>query len=188
MLKNKFVQKFLAICTFFILLAVGVILIFSLLVAPTRSIYKSTSPINQTVEIELSTQGFWGETWIDLTKSRKKRIKIYSEEGNEVIFPKDIVAVWSRKGSKFFLASKSIWTQIPRDIEKNPLIYFTDEAEFHDDWQGKYYVIFLMYDLDEETLLHNLRRNSEKIQYKRLDRTNLRNSEWNDFEFLKNNK
>jgi hypothetical protein len=84
------------------------------MVVPTTMISSTVSP-NRSMKVEFFSQGSLGKSWVDLiTLDRfwNKKIEIYSESGDELIFPKDLQVFWSEDSSTFLAISKTtdyIW-------------------------------------------------------------------------------
>jgi hypothetical protein len=114
-------------------------------VAPEKLIKYSTSP-DSSVRVEFLTEGYWGKSWVNviLDKPAKSKMTIYSETGNEVIFPNDINVFWSKDSSKFLAVSTRI-SSIPSKLNQTSSIQLESGEK-----------LVLMYDIFNKVLWHNL--------------------------------
>jgi hypothetical protein len=128
---------------------VAIYLIIILLVnrlVPTTMISSTVSP-DQSMKVEFFSQGSLGRSWVDLiTLDRfwNKKIEIYSESGDELIFPKDLQVFWSEDSSTFLAISKTtdyIWL---RGEERDAARLTSGES------------LMLMYNIASKKLVHNL--------------------------------
>jgi hypothetical protein len=136
--------------------------------APTRLVRYSTSP-DSSIRVEFLTEGYWGKSWIDVIseKPAKNKMTIYSEAGNEVIFPDDLEVFWSKDSSKFLAVSARI-SSIPSQLKQSSSIQLKS---------GENMVV--MYDFPNKILRHNLypQPNSPATPFQMSDIDPL---EWND--------
>jgi hypothetical protein len=114
-------------------------------VAPEKLIKYSASP-DSSVRVEFLTEGYWGKSWVNviLDKPAKSKMTIYSEAGNEVIFPNDIKIFWSKDSSRFLAVSTRI-SSIPSKLNQSSSIQLESGEK-----------LVLMYDIPNNILRHNL--------------------------------
>jgi hypothetical protein len=149
------------------------LLLFIMSLAPPRLVVKSPSP-DQTMRLELWTQGFFGRTWADLIwQNQWKKVHVYNEEGNEVVWTKDTEVIWSKDSRHFFLASTAMYKYVHPHLGNNQYLYLTNQTDCSKDCQGKYPAIVLSYDISKRELKHNLHRILQPV-----DRRDLQRIDW----------
>jgi hypothetical protein len=123
---------------------------------PRKLIKDSISP-DSLSKVEFVSRGYWGTSSIAITSgdSSKTTTTIYSESGNEVIFPGDLNIFWSKDSSIFLAVSERI-SSIPSQLKKSPSIKLKSGEN-----------LVLMYDIPNKTLRHNLypQSNSPATQF-----------------------
>jgi hypothetical protein len=166
----------IAFAKWFVMMILGLLvccglLIFSL--APPRLVLKSPSP-DQTMRIELWTQGFFGRTWADLIwQNQWKKEHVYDEEGNEVIWSKDAEVIWSKDSRQFFIASISMIGRVHPHLLDNQYLYLASKTDCDKDCARKYPAVVLTYDIAKKELRHNLHRIETTF-----DRRDLQGTDW----------
>jgi hypothetical protein len=113
-----------------------------------RKLVKSSISPDSSLRVEFLTEGYWGKSWVDIIslKSSNNRVTIYSESGNEVMFPSDLKIFWSNNSSTFLATSKKSST-IPLNQNRGEFSLIQTES-------GEKLV--LMYSFLDKTLRHNL--------------------------------
>jgi hypothetical protein len=113
---------------------------------PTIMISSTVSP-DRSMKVEFFSQGSLGRSWVDLItldKFRNTKTEVYSEAGDELIFPKDLQVFWSEDSSAFLAISKTtdyIWL---RGAERDAAKLASGES------------LMLMYNIPSKKLVHNL--------------------------------
>ncbi len=112
---------------------------------PRKLIKDSISPDSRN-KVEFISKGYWGTSSIDITSENpsKRTTTIYSESGNEVIFPDDLNIFWSKDSSVFLAVSERI-SSIPAQLKKSSSIKLKSGEN-----------LVLMYDIPNKKLRHNL--------------------------------
>jgi hypothetical protein len=114
--------------------------------APTTMISSTVSP-DRSMKVEFFSQGSLGRSWVDLITLDgfwNKKTEVYSEAGDELIFPKDLQVFWSEDSSTFLAISKTtdyIW--LIRE-ERDTVRLTSGES------------LMLMYNISSKKLIHNL--------------------------------
>lgn len=135
----------------------AVILFHRLYMAPQKVIKTSISP-NSLVKVEFINEGYWGKSSVMLSDNsyRSNALNsffkpgeiIYSEPGNEIIFPDDVEVIWSKDSSKFLAISRKA---------NNVAL---KSSRFQDSQLSSGEKLVLMYDIPSEVMWHNLYKNS----------------------------
>jgi hypothetical protein len=153
-----------------LILCCGLILF---LLAPPRLILSAPSP-DQTMKLELWTQGFMGPTWADLIWTHEwKKENVYREGGDEVQWSKDTEVVWSKDSQRFFVASAQMIGVVSPRFRDNQYLYLTTKSDYEEDWQRQYPAVVLTYNISNKELRHNLYRGLRPF-----DRRDLKGIDW----------
>jgi hypothetical protein len=178
---SKALSSFLEILTAVLVLLVLFLLAYSFWIIPTKIVKDSISP-DGNYRVEVLTQGYWGRSSVKLVNSSKQdeQVEVYSESGNEVIFPKDTQIIWSKDSLRFLITSKSV-SSILVNAAKNPLTYLTSEVKYKDNWKGKYFLLVLMYDVRNKEVWHNFFLDSKPFS-----RRDLREISWLNCDLCRN--
>jgi hypothetical protein len=159
-----------------LLLALALLICFGvvfLIFAPSRLILSSLSP-DQTMKLELRTQGFMGRTWADLIWTQEwKKENIYGEGGDEVKWSKDTEVVWANNSQRFFVASAQMIGVVSPRLRDNQYLYLTNKSNYGKHWQRQYPAVVLTYDIPKKELRHNLYGGLQPF-----DRRDLKGIDW----------
>jgi hypothetical protein len=140
--------------SFLLLPILGVLILF--LLAPPRLVFSRVAP-NQTMRVELWTQGFMGGTWADLIwLNQWKKERVYSEASDEVIWSEDTEIIWSKDSQRFFVASARMIGVVSPRFRDNQYLYLTTKSDYEEDWQRQYPAVVLTYNISNKELRHNL--------------------------------